>query len=188
MVKILQFVDLFLVLFIIYLFAEFVINSLAKKIDMMGNPPINRFLFIIGKAANFSCWGIFIFMLIRSLFVRNHQPIALLVLSSISLIISAIMIFLSFRHLGDMNKFGLPSEKTSIVDTGVYSVSRNPMYAGFYLLNIASALFYPHPANIVLAATGIVIHHFIVLGEEKFMESAFGQEWPRYRGKVRRYF
>ena len=33
----------------------------------------------------------------------------------------------------------------------------------------------------------IIIYHFIILGEEKFLESRFGKDYIEYKQKVRRY-
>lgn len=187
MINILHIFNFGTLFYIVYLFIKFMIQSIHNKTDLMGNPPINRFFFIIGKSANFTCWGIFIYKSAKALFIPYHPSIALLVTSSVALMLSAVLIYISFKHLGSLNKFGLSTEKTAIVDTGIYSISRNPMYAGFYLLNISSALFFPVPVNIFLCVTGIILHHFIVLGEEKFMDKTFGPDWAHYKEKVRRY-
>jgi protein-S-isoprenylcysteine O-methyltransferase Ste14 len=39
----------------------------------------------------------------------------------------------------------------------------------------------------ILTIAGMIIHHRIILGEEKYLESKFGQEYAAYRNQTRRY-
>ncbi|HUU05084.1 MAG TPA: methyltransferase [Patescibacteria group bacterium] len=187
MFDLLKLVNLLLLLSVLLLFLELLWKALRKKICLFGQPPINRAVFVAGKFANFNCWGIFYYQTLKGLFHPQEISILLLAASTLALLLSVLLIFLSFRHLGDLNKFGLPEEKTRIIRAGIYSVSRNPMYLGFYLLNLASVLYFPHAINIALGVVGAAIHHLIVLGEEGFMSGSFGAEWDDYRNKVRRY-
>ncbi len=182
---IVQAADSVILLFVIAVFAVFVVNAAAKKIGLFGRPPIHRALFVIGKIANFGSWGVFVFFNVYSYFAAYDPFWPAAVLSTVCLIPAALLIFFSFRQLGDLNRFGLPEGTTAIVRKGLYSRSRNPMYVGFYLLNIASALYVPWV--IVPAAAGIVIHHLIVLGEEKHLSLTFGAKWEEYAKAVRRY-
>lgn len=172
---------------IIFLFLLLLINSVKKRIDLIGRPPINRIVFITGKLANFSCWIIYMIALIQSFLRDNKVSVVPLILSLLALFISTILIGFSFKGLGDLNRFGLSSNKENLVVKGVYSFSRNPMYLGFYFLNMSSILFYPQRINIILGIVGILIHHLIVLGEEKCLSKNFGDRWDDYRQKVRRY-
>ena len=70
---------------------------------------------------------------------------------------------------------------------GVYSLSRNPMYLGLYMLSIAAVLYKPYLPMVVAAIAGIIIHHKIILNEERFLEAKFGQSYQSYRQRVRRY-
>jgi protein-S-isoprenylcysteine O-methyltransferase Ste14 len=178
----------FLMGLILIMFLFLVINGIRKRINLMGRPPIHRFVFVASKICNFLCWILFIIRLIE--YLLKPYPISIwpLILSLISLFISTALVVLSFRGLGDLNKFGLPSGKSVLLDRGVYAFSRNPMYLGFYFLNISSMLFYFHIINIIMGLTGILIHHMIVLGEEKYLSNSFGEQWAVYTNKVRRYF
>jgi protein-S-isoprenylcysteine O-methyltransferase Ste14 len=93
----------------------------------------------------------------------------------------------SFFHLGASLKVGLPEQETSLKTHGLYSISRNPLYLGVYLITLASVLYFPDVINIILAITGMSMHHMITLGEEKFLSSKFGSSYEDYKKKVRRY-
>ena len=61
------------------------------------------------------------------------------------------------------------------------------MYLGFDLLTLASIIFH---INIVIALMGIyslLIYHTIILGEEKYLERTFGEEYIKYKAQTRRY-
>jgi protein-S-isoprenylcysteine O-methyltransferase Ste14 len=91
-----------------------------------------------------------------------------------------------FRRAGTPPAPWQPS--TAIVTSGIYGYTRNPMY-------VAMALFY---AAIALAADSlitllflvpllIVVHHGVVLREERYLEAKFGDQYRRYKAKVRRW-
>jgi protein-S-isoprenylcysteine O-methyltransferase Ste14 len=90
-------------------------------------------------------------------------------------------------HLGDSLRVGLPEEETRLRTGGVYSVTRNPIYVGLYLTLIASLLAVPAILNAIAALCGIVGHHLIIRGEERFLSDRFGKEWEAYRRGVPRY-
>jgi protein-S-isoprenylcysteine O-methyltransferase Ste14 len=80
------------------------------------------------------------------------------------------------------------SKATTLVTTGLYRVTRNPMYLGMVLLLVGGALvfgslgaFLPIPLFVA------IIQHRFILGEEAFLESAFGDEYRSYRERVRRW-
>jgi protein-S-isoprenylcysteine O-methyltransferase Ste14 len=61
------------------------------------------------------------------------------------------------------------------------------MLLGLYLIALGSALYVQCPINWILVIVAITVHHKIILGEEVFLQSRFGEEWIRYRKDVRRY-
>ena len=74
-----------------------------------------------------------------------------------------------------------------LVTTGMFSISRNPIYVCFLLFFIG--LFLVH-CNIIIAAAVILFAlaiHRQVLREEKFLKSYYGSEYDIYCWRVRRY-
>lgn len=74
-------------------------------------------------------------------------------------------------------------QNTELVTTGIYKYSRNPAFLGFDFLYIGCVLAFPNPVNIAITATAAVLFHFQILGEEKFLAAAFGQEYLNYKAK-----
>ena len=80
------------------------------------------------------------------------------------------------------------SSASSLVTTGVYRYTRNPMYLGFLLTLLAWAVFLANP----LAALWIVVYvlyitRFQIIPEERVLASLFGPEYEAYKSRVRRW-
>lgn len=83
---------------------------------------------------------------------------------------------------------GVPEKKeTSLVTTGIYSISRNPAFVGFDLMYIGIVIAFPNAWHAVAAAFTAWLLHKQIKGEEVFLENAFGKEYLEYKNKVRRY-
>jgi protein-S-isoprenylcysteine O-methyltransferase Ste14 len=81
-----------------------------------------------------------------------------------------------------------PHASSSLVSTGIYRHTRNPMYLGFLLILISLAVFLATP----LALFGPVIfvlymNRFQITPEERFLAKQFGEEFLNYKSKVRRW-
>ncbi len=92
-----------------------------------------------------------------------------------------------FRKYHQPTDPGHPTQK--IVDTGVFSVSRNPLYLGGIAFLIGLALVFNLPWVIAFILPAIVACHFILIApEEKYLANKFGEEYRLYTGKVNRWF
>lgn len=81
-----------------------------------------------------------------------------------------------------------PEKSTTLVTTGVYALSRNPMYVGFLLWLIATAVFIGSLINIVFVVLYFALANgFYIVREEKALENLFGKEYEEYKNKVRRW-
>jgi len=61
------------------------------------------------------------------------------------------------------------------------------MYFGFDCFTLAAILYTLNIMVIIPGVYSMVIYHFIILGEEKFLENRFGNEYVEYKKKVKRY-
>jgi protein-S-isoprenylcysteine O-methyltransferase Ste14 len=79
-------------------------------------------------------------------------------------------------------------EATVLVTTGFYRVTRNPMYMGMFMMLIGVAVLMGSlGAWLPVPLFVLVIRNNFVLGEERFMEAAFGQQYRDYKANVRRW-
>lgn len=80
------------------------------------------------------------------------------------------------------------TEKTELVTSGIFSISRNPAFLGFDLVYLGILMMF---FNWVLFAVSIfaalMFHLQIVNVEEDFLLETFGEDYLIYRKKVNRY-
>lgn len=76
---------------------------------------------------------------------------------------------------------------SSLISTGPYATSRNPMYVGWTLLYLGAALITRNAWMVVSLPVVAGLIHREVLQEEHTLERTFGEEYLRYRDQVRRY-
>jgi protein-S-isoprenylcysteine O-methyltransferase Ste14 len=77
---------------------------------------------------------------------------------------------------------------SSLQISGIYSVSRNPMYLGLLFQYIGVAFIFGNWWTIFLIPVLIgLVHYFIIRPEERYLTRAFGDSYSEYRKKVRRW-
>ena len=81
-----------------------------------------------------------------------------------------------------------PEKASSVVTTGVFAYSRNPMYVGFVLILLAIAIKMQNLSGYILVIIFIrYLHYFQILPEEKMLRKLFGQQYIDYCSDVRRW-
>ena len=82
-----------------------------------------------------------------------------------------------------------PFEKsTALVTSGVYSISRHPMYLGFTLILLGLAIFMGALTSFVVVPLFAVLMELVFIRtEEPMMAARFGQSWLDYKQRVRRW-
>lgn len=81
-----------------------------------------------------------------------------------------------------------PNKATSLVASGIYQLSRNPMYVGFSAFLIALT-FFMQSLLILLSLPLFILYmtRFQIVPEERAMHSLFGEQYQQYKTKVRRW-
>jgi protein-S-isoprenylcysteine O-methyltransferase Ste14 len=80
------------------------------------------------------------------------------------------------------------SKATTLVTSGLYRVTRNPMYLGMALLLLGGGLVFGSlGALLPVPLFVVIIQQRFILAEERFLESTFGDEYLAYRERVRRW-
>jgi protein-S-isoprenylcysteine O-methyltransferase Ste14 len=81
-----------------------------------------------------------------------------------------------------------PERASSLVNSGVYRITRNPMYVGVSCVLAAWAVFLGSAwAGLGAVAFVLYIARFQIAPEERALEKLFGAEYANYRAKVRRW-
>ena len=77
---------------------------------------------------------------------------------------------------------------STLITSGPYRYSRNPLYLGLTLIQITVALWFNNAWVLVLViASVIVITQYAISREERYLEKMFGQEYLDYKQYVRRW-
>ncbi len=80
------------------------------------------------------------------------------------------------------------SEATTLVTSGAFRFSRNPMYLGMTLVLAGAALVVGSVGSLLAApAFMLVIQSRFIRHEERMMRDVFGEEFEEYRRRVRRW-
>ena len=77
---------------------------------------------------------------------------------------------------------------SSLQTTGIYGISRNPMYVGLALVYLGITCLIGNWWNVIFFPVLIlVIQEYIINREEKYLERAFGVNYIDYKNRVRRW-
>lgn len=81
-----------------------------------------------------------------------------------------------------------PNQSSRIVDTGIFALSRNPMYLGMTVILMGMALFLGELMSFIWVI-GFVLYitKFQIKPEERILAEKFGGEFREYCRKVRRW-
>jgi protein-S-isoprenylcysteine O-methyltransferase Ste14 len=92
-----------------------------------------------------------------------------------------------WRHRTTVNPMR-PDQTSSLVTSGIYRISRNPIYLADLVILVAWMVWLGAWINIIwLAAFVVYISRFQILPEERMLAGKFGEEWDSYCARVRRW-
>lgn len=94
----------------------------------------------------------------------------------------------AFRRAGTTVDPRQPAKSAALVATGIYRVSRNPMYVGLLLLLAAWAAQISNLLALAgLPAFVVYMNHFQIEPEERALRAKFGARFAEYERSVRRW-
>lgn len=81
-----------------------------------------------------------------------------------------------------------PARASALVSSGIYRVSRNPMYVGFALILLALAAGLASAWSLIgVLGFMLFIGRFQIAPEERALNGLFGEEYSAYQRRVRRW-
>ena len=115
--------------------------------------------------------------------------VVLRVIGCVITAVGILVFIISVVQMKDNWRAGVQKEdKTNLVTTGIYSISRNPAFLGFDLMYIGILCTFFNWYLCIATCVVIAFFHLqIVNVEEDFLIEMFGEEYLQYRKKVCRY-
>ena len=81
-----------------------------------------------------------------------------------------------------------PDGASSLVTTGIFRFTRNPMYLGLLVILIGWAIFLANAASLLILSVFVLyMNRFQIGPEERVLSRIFGAEFAAYRSRVRRW-
>lgn len=131
--------------------------------------------------------GVLMWLAVRPVAPLGHRAwLALLVaLAGVAVCLAGVASFRRARTTVNPLK---PESASSLVVSGIYRHTRNPMYLGFAILLVAWAALLGAPLAL-FAVAGFVLYldRFQIAPEERALAGLFGADYTRYRERVRRW-
>jgi protein-S-isoprenylcysteine O-methyltransferase Ste14 len=124
--------------------------------------------------------------LINPIKFANIEIIGILILL-VGLVTAMLAIFLFKKVKTTVNPIN-PEEVSTLVTTGIFSVTRNPMYLGLFFVICSTVFFFGSWCGIIILTLFVwYINKFQIIPEEEAMEKLFGDKYNEYRQNVRRW-
>lgn len=106
----------------------------------------------------------------------------------ILLIASLVWTMAAQASMGESWRIGIDSQaKTKLVQTGIFRISRNPIYVGIMVTLLGLLLVIPNAITLLLLVLGVVLVNIQVRLEEEYLKTMHGDEYASYTRQVRRW-
>ena len=115
---------------------------------------------------------------------REPAALALLAAGMLLMLAAAVQFMLAKTTINPLR----PSRASSLITTGVFAISRNPIYLADLLILAAAAVWLGNALNAPLLALFVwIINRFQITPEEHALSARFGEAYAAYRARVRRW-
>ncbi len=104
------------------------------------------------------------------------------------LLTSLIWIWISQAQMGSAWRIGIDRKnKTRLVNSGVFKITRNPIFLGMKVNLLGFFLVMPNAATLAILLSGYIIIQIQVAMEEQHLQKLHGEEYVEYCKQVRRW-
>lgn len=130
------------------------------------------------------------FQVFSIIFTKNYLPYIIRWMGLIVGIIGDTFFILGVITMKDSWRAGVShTDETQLITNGIYKISRNPAFLGFYLNYIGVLIVFFNIWLLVLTLITIVLFHLqIVFVEEKYLKETFKDDYLKYKKRTCRYF
>jgi protein-S-isoprenylcysteine O-methyltransferase Ste14 len=112
-------------------------------------------------------------------------PALMLLVVALVFCLAGVVSFRRARTTVDPRK---PEQSVSLVSTGIYAITRNPMYVGFSLMLFAQSVYLQSATGLLLTVLFMAyLQRFQIQPEERALRGLFGEAYTQYSQRVRRW-
>ena len=186
--------------FVVYFGVVFVLKSIlvAKKIEKnpLVLPKDDGAYGLIGLYFKLTLTAMFFYVVAYALFPTWHDKFLDILLLDrqvikyiglATLFISLAWTLIAQGHMKNSWRIGIDNNtKTELVTSGLFAVSRNPIFFGMILSLVGLFLTTPNALTALFLILGYVLIQIQIRLEEEFLTKEHGQEYLDYKRKVRR--
>lgn len=127
----------------------------------------------------------FIFPTLTMASISSLSGAAIIGLGGLGISMAGVITFMRAKTTSDPRK---PADASTLVTSGIYRLTRNPMYLGVLLILIAWGLTLGNLLALICAFIFVpYINRYQILPEEQLLEDKFGAVFTAYKAKVRRW-
>lgn len=186
--------------FIIYFGVAFVVKSVVVARRIGKNPLVlpkdDSAYGLIGLYFKLTLIAMFVYVVVYAFFPTWHDnflPIALLDNPTVKyiglslLLISLVWTVIAQENMKNSWRIGIDTDtKTELITSGLFSISRNPIFFGMILSLIGLFLTTPNALTVLFLILGYVLIQIQIRLEEEFLTKEHGQTYLDYKQEVRR--
>ena len=103
--------------------------------------------------------------------------------------LSFILFWVAQSQMANSWRIGIDEKnKTELVTSGLFSISRNPIFLGVMIANLGLFLIIPNAFTLLIVSLSTVSINTQIRLEEAFLKSSHGKDYQDYLNRVRRWF
>ena len=157
--------------------------------DQMAKGKDKTKVFYIELVMKIATYGVVAAELISVWFVPPKLPQIWILIGAVLGFAGDILFAVSVVTMKDSWRAGIPQkDKTEMITSGIYSISRNPAFLAFDCVYAGLVLMHFNWALLLFSVFAMTMLHLQVLQEEQFLSETFGAQYSEYKARVRRYF
>ena len=158
------------------------------RTDQMAKGKKSNGLFVTEIILKFATYSI---VLIEMISIYKNTTLDFMSLRIIGVVIGIVGVVLfgvAVHTMKDSWRAGIPeSDKTDLVTTKIFSISRNPAFLAFDLVYLGILFMFFNWVLFSATIFSMIMLHLQIKQEEKFLIETFGKEYQEYKRQTRRY-
>jgi protein-S-isoprenylcysteine O-methyltransferase Ste14 len=185
--------------FIVYFGIAFMLKSLLVALRIGKNPLVlpqdDTAYGLVGRYFKLTLIAMFAYVLLYA-FMPTHIPsfvflnqVFVVYVGLFLLVFALIWTIIAQGHMQNSWRIGIDTEtKTDLVTTGLFAISRNPIFLGMLISLWGLFLSTPNVCTLLFFIVGYILIQVQVRLEEEFLRSQHGQAYSAYMSEVGRFF